>query len=127
MKKQFLLLAGSAILLASCGGNQPKNEGQTKEQIDSAVNAQVAAKEAAMKAQNDSMIAAQAKAKADSEMIAKDAVAKDHSAHASTTKRHTETKAATPPPPPPPPPPINQRPGSDKGGAKNINDRPGAH
>ena len=59
MKKGFLFLAGSAILFASCGSNN-NSEAPSKAQVDSSVNAQVAAKEAAMKAQNDSTIAAQA-------------------------------------------------------------------
>ena len=96
MKKGFLFLAGSAILFASCGSNN-NSEAPSKAQVDSSVNAQVAAKEAAMKAQNDSTIAAQAKAKADSEMIAKDAVAKEkEKEHHTGGGHHTTPAAATP-------------------------------
>ncbi|MBE2290605.1 MAG: hypothetical protein IAE95_13705 [Chitinophagaceae bacterium] len=40
MKKHFLLLAGAAVILASCGGeNKTEDAGQTQAQVDSAVNA----------------------------------------------------------------------------------------
>jgi glucan-binding YG repeat protein len=104
MKKQFLFLAGSAILFASCGGNNNAENGadKAKQQIDSAAAAGAAQKEAAIKAANDSTIVAAAKAKADSEAIAKEAVAKDHAKHPGQSTKHTTTKTETPPPPPPP-------------------------
>ncbi|MBC7554603.1 MAG: hypothetical protein H7257_11560 [Taibaiella sp.] len=103
MKKQFLFLAGSAILLASCGNNATDNQGQTKAQMDSTINAEVAAKEAAMKASNDSMIAAQAKIQADSIENAKNMAAAKGNGKTkgrSTTKTTTTTTTVTPPPPP---------------------------
>ena len=118
MKKTLLFLAGSTILFASCGSNNnTESATQSKAQIDSAVNAQVAAKEGAMKAQADSAIAAKAKATADSIEIAKNAVAKDHASGG--TKTHAaSTKPTTTPPPPPPPAPVPEH---------KPNPRPGAH
>ncbi len=83
MKKQFLLLAGSAILFASCGNDNKAAEDAAANQrkIDSTAQAASAAKEVEMKAANDATIAAAAKAKADSEAIAKDAVANDRAKH----------------------------------------------
>ena len=103
MKKQLLFLAGSAIILASCGSNNNAENAvqKTQHEIDSAVSAGAAAKEAAIKAANDSTIVATAKAKADSEAIAKEAVDKDHAKHGGGTAKHTTTtkKETTPPPP----------------------------
>lgn len=107
MKKQFLLLAGAALILASCGGeNKTEDQGQTQAQIDSAVNAQVAEREAEMARRNDSMLKAMEAEKAAAEAAAANSK--------STTKTKTKTKTvkeepATPAPPPPPPPPANPK------------------
>lgn len=87
MKRQFLLLAGSAILFASCGNDNKAAEDAAANQrkIDSAATAASASKEAEIKAANDATIAAAAKAKADSEAIAKEAVSKDHAKHPATS------------------------------------------
>jgi hypothetical protein len=119
MKKQILLLAGSALILASCGSNN-NPPAQSQAQIDSAVNAKLAEHDAANAAKNDSTLKAMEKEKAD-------AMAKEH-VTTTTTKKHTVSKkeeATPPPPPPPPPPPVNVRPGAT--GPKSVNDRPGAH
>ncbi len=105
MKKQLLLLAGCAIMFASCGNDNKAAEDAAANQrkIDSAASAASAAKEAEIKAVNDSTIAAAAKAKADSEAIAKEAVSKDHAKHPAGSTKHTTTtpkKTETPPPPP---------------------------
>ena len=120
MKKTILFFAGCAFFLASCGNNsQP--QGQSKEQVDSSVNAQVAAKEAAIKSQNDSTIKAEADAKAKQ-------MEREHEGEKRSEKKHGEKASATPTPPPPPPPsPVNNRPGASNAGAKNVNDRSGAH
>ena len=113
MKKTFLFLAGSALFLASCGSNNnTENAAQSKAQVDSAVNAQVAAKEATMKAQADSAIAAKAKAEADSMEMAKNAAQQAPVAHSAGTKTHTTKPPATPAPPPPAPPLPHPRPGA---------------
>jgi|GEM_PF-1433857 len=124
MKKGFLFLAGSALILASCGSNN-NNEGQSKAQIDSTVNAQVAAKEAAMKNANDSTIAAQAKAKADSEMIAKNAVEQEKSKeHHSGGGHHSSTEAASPAAAAPATPAPAPAPGGLRGHADNATQNP---
>ncbi len=103
MKKQFLLLAGSALILASCGSNN-NNPAQTQAQIDSAVNAKLAEHDAANAAKNDSTLKAIEKEKAE-------AMAKEHE-HAGTAKKHTTAKKEEPAPAPtpaPPPPPANPK------------------
>ena len=102
MKKQFLLLAGSAILLASCGGNKTEPAGQTQAQIDSAINAKVAAHDAEVAAKNDSTLKA-----IEAEKAAAEAKANEH-AHTGGGKKHTDkaTPAPAPTPAPPPPPPA---------------------
>ena len=96
MKKQFLFLAGSAILLASCGNNNNADNGAASQQkIDSAVKAGEAAKEADIKRMNDSTIVAQAKSKADSQAIAKEAVEKDHAKHPGAKHHGTTTTTTT--------------------------------
>ena len=64
MKKQFLLLAGSALLLSSCGSNT-KQPNVQQVIIDSAVNANVAKHDAENAIKNDSIINAEAKIKAE--------------------------------------------------------------
>lgn len=115
MKKTFLFLAGSAIMFASCGEKKTEESKPSQAQIDSTVNAQVAEKEAAMKAENDAKIAAAAKAQADSIEAAKTAT---ETKTKTTTKTTTHTtKPTAPAPPPPPPAPTTPKP----------NPRPGAH
>lgn len=110
MKKQILLLAGSAILLASCGSEEKKSEGPTQAQIDSTVNAQVAERAAAEKAKNDSIVAAAAQVTADSIAKAQEEEAAAKSKKTTTkTKTKTTTKTETKTPPPPPPPPANPK------------------
>ncbi len=72
MKKQFLFLAGCAVILASCGSNN-NNAGQTQAQIDSTVNATMAQHDAANASKNDSTLKAIEKEKAE-------AIAKEHEA-----------------------------------------------
>ena len=57
MKKHVLFLAGSALLLASCGSNN-NNQQQTQAQIDSTVQATMAQHDAANAAKNDSTLKA---------------------------------------------------------------------
>lgn len=127
MKKQILLLGCSALILASCGSNNNKQE-QTQAQIDSTVNAKMAEHDAANAAKNDSTlkaIEAEKAAAAAKEREAEHAGKK----HEGGKKEEQPTAAATPAPPPPPPPPpppaVNVRPGAT--GPKSVNDRPGAH
>lgn len=106
MKKQFLFLASCALILASCGSNEQK--GQSQAQIDSTVNAQVAAHDAENAAKNDSTLKAMEKEKADA--MAKEAEAKAAAEKAASTGKKKssggkkEEPKPTPPPPPPPPP-----------------------
>ncbi len=72
MKKQFLFLAGCAVILASCGSNN-NNAAQTQAQIDSTVNATMAQHDAANASKNDSTLKAIEKEKAE-------AIAKEHEA-----------------------------------------------
>jgi len=105
MKKQFLLLAGSALILASCGSNN-ENKGQTQAQVDSAVNAKLAEHDAANAAKNDSTLKAieaekaAAAAAATKETETKTTSTTKHSAGKTKTKTKTETKTVEPTPPP---------------------------
>jgi hypothetical protein len=104
MKKTFLILAGCAIFFASCDNKKAEEPAAMDQRVvDSIANAAAAAKEAEINAANDSMAAAAMKAKADSEAIANEAVAKDR---ANTKKTSGTKKVKTPPPPPPPPAPA---------------------
>jgi hypothetical protein len=118
MKKQFLLLAGSAVLFASCGSNN-NNQAQTQAQIDSAVNAGVQKHDAENAAKNDSVLKAMEKEKAD-------AMTKEHQSSGGSHKPGHKTPAAEPAPPPVQTvSPVNNRPGAQ--GPKSVTDRPGAH
>ena len=122
MKKQFLVLAGSALLLASCGGNKTESTAPTQAQMDSAVNAKVAQHDAEVAAKNDSTLKA-----IEAEKAAAEARANEHG-HSGGSKKHTEKASPAPTPAPAPPPPVapvNDRPGAN--GPKSVNDRPGAH
>ena len=92
MKKQLLLLAGSAFILASCGSNN--NPAQTQAQIDSTVNAKMQQHDAENAAKNDSTLKAIEKEKAD-------AMSKEHATKTTTHTKttHTTVKETTPPPP----------------------------
>lgn len=132
MKKTFLLIAGTAIMFAACNNEPKKEEGPSQAQIDSTVNAKVAEQEAAMKAKNDSVLAAQADSMAKAEEAAKK--------NTKTTKKTTKTTTTVAPAPkietPKPtgdvrtihdrstdgPKTINDR---STDGPKNIHDRPG--
>lgn len=116
MKKHFLLLAGAAVILASCGGeNKTEDAGQSQAQIDSAVNAQVAAKEAEMARVQDSTLKAMEAEKAAAEAAAAEE-AKKSGGKKSTKKTTTPPASPTTPPPPPPPPPA-------QGGLKGRSDK----
>ena len=119
MKKHFLLLAGAAVILASCGGeNKTEDAGQSQAQIDSAVNAQVAAKEAEMARVQDSTLKAMEAEKAAADSAAAAEEAKKAGGKKSTKKSTKATPPASPttPPPPPPPPPA-------QGGLKGRSDK----
>jgi sRNA-binding protein len=104
MKKQILLLAGAAIILASCGGeNKTEDAGQSQAQIDSAVNAQVAEREAEMARKNDSTLKAMEAEKAAAEAAAAEEAAKKGGKKTKTPKASPAPTPAPPPPPPPPP------------------------
>ena len=92
MKKQFLILAGSAILLASCGSNNTTPPAPTQAQMDSAMNAKLAEHDAANAAKNDSTLRAIEKEKADAE------AAKKNTSH--TGGKKDEHKAPAPAPTP---------------------------
>lgn len=111
MKKQFLLLAGSALILASCGSNN-ENKGQTQAQVDSAVNAKLAEHDAANAAKNDSTlkaIEAEKAAAAAKETETKTTSTTKHSAGKTKTKTTTKTTVVEPAPPPPPANPKENR------------------
>lgn len=85
MKKlAILLLAGAMAGLTSCGNNENTS---SKEQIDSMATVRTDTMQAALKAQNDSLINAMAKMRADSAMNATKAV--------TTTTTTTTTRPAT--------------------------------
>ncbi len=103
MKKQILLLAGSALILASCGSNN-NNQANEQAKIDSITKANAALQDQMNKAKNDSTINAMAKIKADSIELANKAAAKPEA-----SAKHHEHKAKEPvaaPTPAPPPPPV---------------------
>ena len=108
MKKTFLLIAGTAIMFAACNNEPKKEEGPSQAQIDSTVNAKVAEQEAAMKAKNDSVLAAQADSMAKAEEAAKK--------NTKTTKKTTKTTTTVAPAPPPVP--VNPKDARFNEGAK---------
>ena len=101
MKKQFLVLAGSALILASCGSNENTENNNQQAQIDSIAAANAALQDELNKKANDSAINAMATAKADSIAAAEAAAAAAKTSSKGTAKKKT---TAAPPPPPPPPP-----------------------
>jgi septal ring factor EnvC (AmiA/AmiB activator) len=103
MKKQILVMASAAFLLASCGGEtKTEDAGQTQAQIDSAINAQAAEHEAEKARAIDSTVQAEAAARAAAEAAE---AAKKSGGKKSTTKTPKAEPASPAPPPPPPPPP----------------------
>ncbi len=103
MKKQFLMLAGAAMILASCGGEtKTEDQGQTQAQIDSAVNAQVAEREAEMARKNDSTLKAMEAEKAAAEAAAAEDAAKKGGKKAAAPKPPKAQPAPDPTPAPPP-------------------------
>lgn len=85
MKKfASLLLAATAVAFASCGNNENTS---TKEQIDSMATYRTDTMQRALKAQNDSLINAMAKMRADSALQAEGKV--------TTITTHTVTQPAT--------------------------------
>jgi len=106
MKKQILVMASAAFLLASCGGEtKTEDAGQTQAQIDSAINAQAAEHEAEKARVIDSTVQAEAAARAAAEAAEAEA-AKKSGGKKSTTKAPKAEPASPAPPPPPPPPTI---------------------
>ncbi len=116
MKKQFLLIAGAALMLASCGGENHEDQGQSQAQIDSAVNAQVAEREAEMARKNDSMLRAMEAEKAMQDSIAAAEAAKK------STKKTTKTPKSEPPVTPAPPPPAPPKSGGMRGRSDQSQD-----
>jgi Tfp pilus assembly major pilin PilA len=108
MKKQLFLIAGAAVIMASCGGETPKEDpGAAQAKIDSALKAQEAAHEAEMQRQNDSIVAAQ-KVIADSVAAAEAAAAEaaKKGGKKTTTKKDPKTNPPASPAPPPAPAPA---------------------
>ncbi len=106
MKKQFLILAGSALILASCGSNENTDSANQQAQIDSIAAANAALQDEINKKRNDSAINATATAMADSIRAAEEAAAAASAKKGGTKKKATPPPAAPAPPPPPPPPPT---------------------
>ncbi|MBS1643782.1 MAG: hypothetical protein JST36_01980 [Bacteroidetes bacterium] len=102
-KYAILFAAGALVSLSACSDNS--NNTPTQAQIDSAANAAAAAREAQMKATNDSLINAMAVMKADSaakaDSLAKVAAfeagkAAANAKHAKSTKTKTKVVAKKP-------------------------------
>ena len=100
MKKQILLLAGSAVILASCGSNN--NPAQTQAQIDSTVNAKMAQHDAENAAKNDSTLKAMEKEKAEamSREHHQEKKREEHNNNNNSSTQNTPPVDNTPPPPP---------------------------
>lgn len=127
MKKQFLFLAGTAIILASCASNN-ENPAQTQAQIDSAVNAKMAEHDAENAAKNDSTLRAMEKEKAEAEARAQEAEAAAAKGGKTKTKTKTTTTTTTVKETPPPAPaptvgngkPKMNEPASNQAGKENT-------
>ena len=98
MKKQFLFLAGSALLLISCGSNNSNNQQQTQAQIDSTVNAKLAQHDAENASKNDSTLKAMENEKAAG--MAKEREQSERS-HTGGGNKKSNTNGANPPSPNP--------------------------
>jgi hypothetical protein len=110
MKKQILVMASAAFLLASCGGEtKTEDAGQTQAQIDSAINAQAAEHEAEKARAIDSTVQAEAAARAAAEAAEAEAAKKSGGKKSTTKTPKAEPASPAPPPPPPPPPPANPK------------------
>lgn len=120
MKKQFLLIAAfGALVLASCGGEEKKedNAAETQAKVDSAV----AAREAEMARVNDSILQATVAAEKQRVEDSMAAEAAKKGSKKSTTKK-ADPPPASPAPPPPPPPTIgNGKPKVTNQGTTNPN------
>ena len=114
MKKQFLLLACAAVMLASCGSNEKKEEGQTQAQIDSTVAAELAKHDAENAAKNDSTLKAIEAEKAAALAKEQEAAAAAASSGKKKTKTKTTTTTTTKTETPPPPPTGGMRGHSDQ-------------
>ena len=112
MKKQFLLLAGSAVLFASCGSNN--NPTQTQAQIDSTVNAKLAQHDADNAHKNDSIINAEAKLKAEAEHRNHEHADKKDEGNNANNSAAPAPAAAPPATTPPPPQQTGMRAHSDQ-------------
>jgi hypothetical protein len=130
-KLATLLLAGAVIAFASCGNNENNT---SKEQVDSMVTARTDTMAAKMKTQNDSLINAMAKMRADSAMradsMAKAAASKTSSKTTTKTTTHTTTTHTTTTSPGTK---VTDRPGATDAHIngqtekpKSVSDRPGA-
>ncbi len=104
MKNQLLLLAGVAVIFASCGSNN-NNPAQTQAQIDSTVNAKMAQHDAENAAKNDSTLKAMEKEKA--EAMSHEHHEAEH--HHEGTKNGDATPSTPAPAPAPPSNPKDSR------------------
>ena len=114
MKKQFLLLAGCTLILASCGSNN-NNPAQTQAQIDSTVNAKLAQHDAENAAKNDSTLKAIEKEKA--EKLSKERHEERKHVGGKNPEPNPVATQTVAPPPPPPAPTVGQ--GKPRMGAQN--------
>lgn len=128
MKKQFLLLGGVILTLASCQSENPAATGGfTQEQVDSIVNARIAEKTMELQASNDSIINALALIKADSIIAAAKATGTPAKPTAPAKTVTTTVKTPSNTTHKNDPGSVTTRPGADKKGeVKAVTDRPGA-
>ncbi len=108
MKKQFLILAGSALILASCGSNENTDSANQQAQIDSIAAANAALQDEINKKRNDSAINAIATEKAAAIQAEEDAKRSKPGKKTTKSTTTTTTVVETPPPPPPPAPTVGQ-------------------
>ena len=124
MKKTFLLLAGSAFILASCGSNNEPTA-PTQAQVDSAVNAKLAEHDAENAAKNDSILKAMEAEKAAAmakETETKTTTKVKANGTKKTTTKTTVTEPATPAPTPPPANAKDSRFNENSGGVKKVDE-----
>jgi len=106
MKKHILLLAGSAMILASCGSNNNENQQNEQAKMDSIAKANAALQDEINKKRNDSTINAMAAAKADSMAAATKAEETKKSGTKKTTTKTTTTSVKVEPHPVPATAPV---------------------
>lgn len=87
MRIQFLLLAGSIILLSACGPNNKPSHDEIF--IDSVANANVAKHDAENARKNDSIINAEAKMKAEATLNAQQSAVKKEENKPDSASVHT--------------------------------------